>query len=41
MARGELLEVGDGQEQLWYKVKPMEISGRGLNGIFGKVSEGV
>ena len=36
MARGELLEVGDGQEQLWYKVEPMEISGRGQNGILVK-----
>ena len=36
MARGELLEVGKGQEKLRYKVEPMEISGRGQNGILVK-----
>ena len=33
--------VEEGQEQLWYKVEPMEISGRGQKWHFGKVSEGV
>ena len=36
MARGKLLEVEEGQDQLWYKVEPMEISGRGQNGILVK-----
>ena len=41
MARGKLLGVEDGQEQLRYKVEPMEISGRRQKWHFGKVSEGV
>ena len=31
-----LLGVEEGQEQLWYKVEPMEISGRCKNGILVK-----
>ena len=41
MARGKLLEVEEGQEELWYKVEPMEISERGEKWHFGKVAEGV
>ena len=41
MARGKLLEVEEGQDQLWYKVEPMEISGRAQKWHFGKVAEGV
>ena len=41
MARGELLEIGEDQDVLWYKVELMEISGRGQKWYFGKVSEGV
>ena len=36
MARGKLLGVEEGQEKLWYKVEPMEISARGQNGILEK-----
>ena len=36
MARGRFLRVEEGQEQLWYKVEPMEISGSGQNGILVK-----
>ena len=41
MAKGRLLGVVEGQDQLWYKVEPMEISGRGQKWHFGKVPEGV
>ena len=36
MAKRKLLGVEEGQEKLWYKVEPMEISGRGQNGILVK-----
>ena len=41
MAREELLELEEGQKQLWYKVEPMEISGTAQKWNFGKVAEGV